>query len=364
MEYRMQSKRVLILTRLMGQGGTENVILDISSALIETGYTVVVCSSGGVNVTKLKEMGIKHIIIPDIGSKNIISVIRAFWIVKRIIKSEKIDIIHSHHRMAALIARLCSNSKIKTVITAHNTFSNGKILTKFGYSRSQIIAVGQAVKENLVGVFGISPTRIEVVPNGVHKFRVGDQKPVPELEKLRKSGSIIIGNVGRLAPQKGMSYFLKSIPIVLKKIPSANFIIVGDGEQKRQLEELVRDERISDHVLFLGYRNDIQNILSQVDFLVLSSLWEGFPLTPIEAFSVSKPVVATNVDGTPEIVKNGINGLLVTPKNVLELADAEIKMAMAPELRESFSKNAISDYRRLYSLQAMQKKYLHIYRRL
>ena len=99
------------------------------------------------------------------------------------------------------------------------------------------------------------------------------------------------------------------------------FFLVGEGELKESLIHLTEQMGISKNVVFMGYRDDIQNVMSQLDFVVLSSLWEGLPLTPIEAFSVGKTVIGTQVDGTPEIIYDGINGYLVEPKNAKQLAN-------------------------------------------
>lgn len=98
-------------------------------------------------------------------------------------------------------------------------------------------------------------------------------------------------------------------------------MISGSGEDEAKLKQLSKDLRVEECLTFLGYRNDIQNLMSQLDLIVLSSLWEGLPLTPIEAFSVGKTIIATSVDGTPEVVKNMDNGLLIEPRNNCQIAE-------------------------------------------
>ena len=114
----------------------------------------------------------------------------------------------------------------------------------------------------------------------------------------------------------------------------------------------------------MGYRNDIQNIISQVDLVVLSSLWEGLPLTPIEAFSVAKPVVATSVDGTVEIVKDGINGLLVQPKSSEQLADKIIYLLNNDDKLQYLGKNALDIYNKEFSFEIFAQKYINYYERI
>ena len=111
----------------------------------------------------------------------------------------------------------------------------------------------------------------------------------------------------------------------------------------------------------LGYRSDIQNVMSQCDFIVLSSLWEGLPLTPIEAFSVSKTVVATSVDGTPEIVKNNVNGLLVEPKNVEQLADKICFLIENKDIRVKLELCAKYTFDEQFSFSKLEENYIQYY---
>ena len=118
---------------------------------------------------------------------------------------------------------------------------------------------------------------------------------------------------------------------------------------------------MQDKVLFLGYRNDIQNVMSQLDFVVLSSLWEGLPLTPIEAYSVGKTVVGTAVDGTPEIICDGVDGYLVEPRNPMQLAEKMNKLIENPEMRESMGIQAVKRYQEEFSFEKMNQLYVKFY---
>lgn len=304
----------------MGLGGTENVVLQLCQVFHNLVNKIVVCSIGGVLENELNRMGIQHYKIKDISSKNPFDFVSSCFEIREIIKKEKITIVHSHHRMAALIAEIVSPSSVIKVANAHNTFYDKRFLTRFAYKHTHIVAVGEKVKQNLTDYFGLPEKQISVIYNAVKPFEKNIDV-VDVLNKEKQQGNVVIGNIGRLAPQKGMEYFVESAKLVLKKHHNARFFIVGDGPLKDKLQQIIKQNHLDKFVYLLGYRSDIQNVMSQCDFIVLSSLWEGLPLTPIEAFSVSKTVVATSVDGTPEIVKNNENGLLVEPKNVEQLSD-------------------------------------------
>ena len=306
----LEKQNILFIVRTMGLGGTENVVLQLCEILAGRVNKIVVCSSGGVHESKLQTMGIKHYTIQDVANKNPVSMLRIYSSIKSIIKREKITIVHSHHRMAAFYAELAAPKGVIKVANAHNTFQDKKKLTQFAYHNTEIIAVGEMVRENLTDFFKIPENQVSVIHNAVKPFEGVVQK-ISTLDIEKKEGHILIGNIGRLSEQKGMNYFIDAAEIVTRNHPEARFVIVGDGELKDQLHERVKSKHLQDVFLFLGYRNDIQNVISQLDFVVLSSLWEGLPLTPIEAYSVGKTVIGTAVDGTQEIIRTGIDGYLV-----------------------------------------------------
>ncbi len=356
----LSEQNVLLFTRTMGLGGTENVVLQLCEILKPQVRNIVVCSCGGVNEKKLDEMGIKHYTVPDITIKNPITVIKIVTELKKIIRQEKITAIHSHHRMAAFYARVAVNSNIIQIVNAHNTFYDKKMLTKMAYKKANIVAVGEQVKKNLVEYFGISADKVAVIHNAIKPFE-GPVVLDAELEKARQQGYTLVGNIGRLSEQKGMEYFIKAAALVYKENPNIRFYIVGDGEDAEKLKALA-DSLLPDGILtFMGYRSDIQNVMSQMDFIVLSSLWEGLPLTPIEAFSVGKTVIATNVDGTPEIVKDGENGLLIESKDVEKLSENIIRLANNQEELQYLSKNAKIFYEKKYSFEQLSGNYLRFY---
>jgi glycosyltransferase involved in cell wall biosynthesis len=344
----------------MNLGGTENVILQLCDALKPKVNKIVVCSCGGLNVEKLSGMGIKHYKIPDIADKKPEAIFFAYHTVNKIIKDENITVIHSHHRMAALLARFVGGKKLIRLANAHNTFHDKKIFTRIAYKGTKIITVGEQVKKNLADFYGLPSTQITVIHNAIKPF-TDSIEPIEELLDGKKNAFTLIGNIGRLTEQKGMEYFIQAAVDVHKEYPMARFFIVGDGEDAEKLKKMTNELLPLDVLSFLGYRSDIQNIMSQLDFIVLSSLWEGLPLTPIEAFSVGKTVVATAVDGTPEIVKDRENGLLVDPKDVEGLVKKMLFLCNNINIRNKYEKSAKETYNNVFSFDKFKDKYLTYY---
>lgn len=356
----LQNQNVLFIVRTMGLGGTENVVLQLCEILSDKANKIVVCSSGGVHEKKLQEMGIKHYLIPDIASKNPMDMLKSCRSIKSIIDKEQITIVHSHHRMAAFYAELVAPKSAVKVANAHNTFTDKKKLTQLAYRNTKVIAVGEMVKKNLAEYFGIPKEQICVIHNAVKPFD-GNVVPVEALSQERTKGNVLIGNIGRLSEQKGMTYFIEAAEITAKTHPEARFIIVGDGEERKKLYAQVKAKSLQDRVVFLGYRNDIQNVMSQLDFVVLSSLWEGLPLTPIEAYSVGKTVIGTAVDGTPEIIRDGVDGYLVEPRNPMQLAEKMNELIENPEMWENMGIQAIKRYQDEFSFEKLSERYIAFY---
>lgn len=357
----LKKQNVLFFLRAMQHGGTENVVLQLCEILKPYVNKIVVCSADGLHISVLSELKIKHYKIPDIEKKSPVTVITVSEILKRIVKQEKITIIHTHHRMAAFyISILGLYRKCTFINTSHNTFKNKKFLTKYSYKHGHLIACGEMVKKNLVDYFELPQERVTVIHNAVKSFH-GDIVKDNLIEKLHNQGYFIVGNIGRLSKQKGMEYFINAIPDIIKQQPKTRFVIVGSGEEEQKLKELVKELKICEYVIFLGYRNDIQNLMSQLDLIVLTSLWEGLPLTPIEAFSVGKTIVATDVDGTREIVQDGVNGLLIEVKNNKQLVNSVVKLCINKELYKQLEVAAYQTYRRKFAYGIFSKKYITYY---
>lgn len=356
----LNKQNVLFFTRTMKMGGTENVILQLCEIIKPEVNKIVVCSCGGVNVDKLKKMGIKHIQIDDIEKKSLGTVFSTIKILKRVVKEENISIIHTHHRMAAFYVSLLRLYKRCIFInTSHNTFTNKKRLTHFAYKHGNLIACGEMVKKNLVEEFGLSDEQVTVIHNAVKPFK--NRVTIdPLLKKLHDEGNFIVGNVGRLSKQKGMEYFIQAIPKVLSKHPNTKFVIAGSGEDEEKLRALSNHINVDDSLFFLGYRTDIQNLMAQFDLVVLSSLWEGLPLTPIEAFSVGKTIIATAVDGTVEIVKDGYNGFLIEPKDSNQIS-SRIAWCIENDMN-LLEENAKSTYDCEFSFDILADSYKTYYR--
>lgn len=352
---------ILHISRTMGQGGAEKVVYQICKDKTED-TNMFIASTGGILEDKLKESNVKHITIPDINDKNPMKIIKTIMILNKTIKKYNIDCIHSHHRMAAFYARILTifRNDISCVYTAHNVFYDKIKLLRFALRKTKIIAVGDGVKNNLINVYGINENNIQIIYNSVEM----PNKLIEVKDNLfNKDNKILIGTIGRLSEQKGIDIFIKAIANVIKENKEVYGIVIGDGELREELEKLTETLNISENIYFLGYRSDVLEIISKLDFVVLSSRWEGFPLTPIETFMMGKSIIATNIDGNNEIVVNEKNGLLFEKDDYEELSNCIFRLLQEKKLLKKLEENAKNDYIEKYSYDTFKKKYIEVYKK-
>lgn len=347
---------ILLFTRCMGSGGTETVIIQLARCYREAGHSVVVCAEDGPGGEKLRRLGFPFIPIPDMQSKHPAAMLEIFTTVLKLLRAHSIDVVHTHHRMAAFYARLLRPlHRFVFLNNVHNTFTDKRVLTRFALGKAMNIAVGEAVKTNMLRDYGISEAAIRVIPNAVEPPRLSGTRD-PLLAELRRQGKFIIANIGRVNTQKGYEYYLQAAKL-LQGYPF-HFLVVGDGDRLEEIRTMAAELGLSDSVSFLGFRRDVADVIDQCDLTVLSSLWEGFPLTPIEVFSVGKTIVATQVPGTLEIVTHEENGLTVPLRDPQAIAAAIVRLYEDEALRRRLEREAQKTYLEKFSYRAFCAGYL------
>ena len=174
----------------------------------------------------------------------------------------------------------------------------------------------------------INSIKIHKIENGIDTRYFS---PIPKNKNLLNELKIsenhfIIGNIARLAPVKDHVTLIKTFDIARKIYPNMRLVIVSDGPEKSNLEALINELNLSENVMLLGFRRDIREMFSIVDMFVLSSISEGTSITILEAMAAGKPVIATNVGGTPNLVEDGKTGFLVSPSELLLLGRKIIEL--------------------------------------
>jgi glycosyltransferase involved in cell wall biosynthesis len=202
-----------------------------------------------------------------------------------------------------------------------------------------LIALTEGEKrESLVYGIGI-PEQWQVIHCGVDTTaEEGKPRTTGRQELHIPANAMVIGTVARLEPVKGVKYFIESVPHILSAVQDSTlpicFLVVGDGTQRDALEAAVRSQKMDGKVIFTGMRNDAVELMSLMDIYVQPSLNEGMGKTILQAQSVGLPVVATAVQGIPDVVKDGKTGILVPPSDARSMAEAICRLIRDPALRQ------------------------------
>ena len=255
------------------------------------------------------------------------------------------DLVNAHlFRSTAIAAPLARATGVPRVVETYHGregWRQGRLRGSFVMDRTvarfchRVIAVSEAAARFLVEGKGYPAAKVCVVPNGrdLSAFKPGGAERRDEVRKALGVDRVapVVGVVGRLETQKGHRYLFDAWPAVVREYPDARMLVIGDGSLRADLEHQVRALGIAESVVFLGFRSDIPRLLDACDGLALPSLYEGMPLTVIEASAMACPVVATAVDGTPEVIEEDVTGWLVPPADPPALGRALIRMLADPE---------------------------------
>jgi len=316
-------------------GGGERNFAQIINRLPKDRYKVmVVCMPGGVFEEEIRGSG-AQIRPVDMGSRfNILLIFRLAELMKR----EGIHIVHSQGGRADFFARIAAKlakvpkvvstvampvegydvgSLRKTVYVALDRFTE-RFVDRF-------IVVSQALRKVLILDHKIAHDKVIKIYPGIVIEDYHHHSPSDKAirEEFRIEPDIpIVGAIGRLVWQKGFSFFIHAAKRIVKVFSDVKFLIVGEGPLHQELKMLSKRLEISEYLVFTGFRRDIPDLLSGMDILVIPSLKEGLPAVLLEGMAMAKPIVATNIDGISEIIRDGETGLLVPPGDPEALAEA------------------------------------------
>jgi glycosyltransferase involved in cell wall biosynthesis len=279
----------------------------------------------------------------------------------RIIKKHHPDIIHTHGYKTNILGLLIAKPLgIPIVTTVHGLYKDStKIIPTLELSLKllkyfhTIIAVSDNIKaqlENLnipskkiITIRNVPPSNDRGLSTNHSQFR--EEFGIPFNTKL-------IGFIGRLDKVKGCDYLIKAVSELAKRGLNFCLVIVGDGPERESLNSLVEDLGLQKQIYFCGFRDDTTNVYQSLDLFVLPSLNEGIPLAMLEAMSQGVPVIATRVGGVPEVIQDGVNGLLVPPVDPRALAEA---MVESLSKTDEAAKRACEANRKIYDEYSVDK---------
>lgn len=359
-------RTILYLSTSSGPGGAERVISNLAASLNPDRYRAVLCLfRPGWLQERSESRGIRTFIIPTHGMTD------WRWAIqfKRLLRQERVDLVHAHefdaNTQGTFVAAL---SGIPLVATVHgkNYFwerFRRRLAYRWVSRRTTMVAVSQNLKQFIVEKVGVAPERVKVLYNGVDALPHYDRVDVDDCKKElgMPENHQIVGVVGNLYPVKGHQYLIDGLPSILAKCPNTSFVFAGRGELEGELKAQVHRLGVETKVFFLGLRQDIPRILAMLDVFVLPSLSEGLSMAILEAMSVGKPVVATQVGGNPELVLNGETGFLVPPRDSQALASSVVALLTNRQQAAQFAERAKRRAEGQFSLRTMVSSYQSLY---
>ena len=302
------------------------------------------------------------------------------WRLVGFLRQNRYTIVHTHTSKAGIVGRLAARlAGVPVVVHTAHGFA-------FHERSPRSVVRACALAERIAGIWcdriitvsrfhrswaielGIAKTpKVIAIPNGIPPERVRPDRDRLAIRSLLgvAPDELVILSAGRLAPQKGLEYLMEALPVLERQLPQPFSVwLAGEGPLEAKLRALAAVQARSGRVRFLGFREDIGNLLEGADLIVLPTLREGLSIALIEAMAAGKPVIATSIGSNCELTGNGAAGLLVPPEDPAALATAIRELAVHPERADQLGQEARRRYLSFYTLDQMLDRYKQEYLRL
>ncbi len=364
-------------------GGVGQVILDLLKHHDRERFDVAVAFGAGYWLDKeFAALDNRKYILPLTRKLSLWRVIKSIVILHRLIKKEGYDIVHTHTSIGGLVGRIAARSAGVPVVIYHI-----HALASHPYQHplkrkifwlverfldrltDQYISVSENYKR-LGCESGLFPaSKVETIINGVEPspFELQNRRAVRR--ELRKQLDIsselfVVGTVTRLEPQKAVHILLEGFSRFAEKCPDVLLLVAGDGYLFEELQQVSEKLGLQQRVRFLGWREDVRELLTVFDVFAMSSRWEGLPVAILEAMSTLCPVVSTAVGGIPEMIETGYDGLLVPEEDSKALGDTLQEIYQDRAFAKRLAENALSGFKKKFSVARMIEQHEDLYQRL
>jgi len=326
-------KRILLLIKGLGRGGAEQLLVGSIRHANRTNFDYEVAY-----LLPWKDDLVDELAALSVQTHCLDGARSLTWVgrLRKLIRSRQIDLVHVHSPYPAVAARLLVPDSVPVVYTEHNVWPRYRVptywtnLLTFGRNR-HVFAVSEHVRASIRYPRSLDHLRmpsVETLYHGIDHASLGQASPD---DGIRGSlgipqGVPIVGTVAHLKPHKGHRHLLKAASLVRARHPAVRFVLVGRGPLEASLRQQARELGLDGTVTFTGFRDDALDLVRTFDVFVLPSYHEGLPLALVEAMALGKPPVVTRVGGNPEVVRAGVDGLIVEAADSHALADAIISL--------------------------------------
>jgi glycosyltransferase involved in cell wall biosynthesis len=353
--------RLLLAITELALGGAESVVLELEQGALNAGHEVAVAAASGT----LEGRASRFFRLPAIENSPI-ALGRTGRRLTGITRAFAPDLVHAHNpRMAGLAvaaARLARPGRRPYVLATYHGAPPGKARAGARVLRlaDHVVCVSEQLAEELAAN-GVRERRMTVIRNGVSAPPALDAAERSRIDaELGLGAEPVVTAVGRLVAQKAHHRLVEAAVAVRTQVPTARFLIVGDGPLRSELQARIRAAGLEDAVTLTGTRSDARQIIARSDVVALASEWEGLPLVALEALAAGVPIVSTDVAGTAELARSG--AAVTVPHTAAALADALVEVLRDPARRQEMGAAACRLHGERFSTEHMVESYLGLYR--
>jgi glycosyltransferase involved in cell wall biosynthesis len=364
------TKTILHLIDTTGPGGAETVFINLLKELQQTRFrNVVVLRGEGWVADQVRAVGITPRFINSKGSFNL----GYIFGLRRLVAEERVELIHAHllgsNVYGALLAMICRKPMIATFHGAVDVAAGERFLrAKFGiigWGASAIVCVSKRLQEALAERSSLPARKLYLIYNGVDPdlFCEAPASGLKEELGLPPESNLVV-SIGNVRPAKGYDYLVDAAVKMVNLDPNTHFVVVGHQRPAlfEKLKEQMAGAAQQPRIHWLGFRQDVVDVLRQADIFLLPSTSEGFSISTVEAMMAGVPIIATRSGGPEEIISDGKTGLLIPIRDPDAIVSA-IQRLNNRELRQQVTEKALESAKTRFSLASMLRAYQGLYER-
>ncbi|MFH1017338.1 MAG: glycosyltransferase [Pseudomonadota bacterium] len=364
----MSSPRILHLIWTFNPGGAERIAQAILERCVREGWEAHACALAASEPAAKEEWSARGIRIHEVLKRSGLDFTLPFrlW---RLLSRERISLLHTHNAVCGLYGSLALQKGVRHVHTEHSNVERGRFFLRlvraYQLRSAALVAVSRKVATTFSRSGGIPHSQIRVIYNGVRVVPRTENRSESLLAHLGiPQDAVVVGTIGNLRAVKDHVTLLSAFAPIARETGNAHLLIVGEGEERRRLEEKVLRLGLRGRVSLPGFRSDVEALLSAMDVFVLCSRSEGFPVALLEAMAMECPCIATAVGGVLEIIQSGENGLLVPAQAADALTRAIRLILSTPSEAERFRKRGRETVLEKFTEAKMFDEYLGLYREM